>query len=254
MVGIYLSGTGNTKHCITKLLSAIDERAEAYPIESDSAIARIKENDTVIMAYPTQFSNVPYMVRDFIERNGDLWEGKKIFCVVTMGAFSGDGAGCSARILRKHGAIILGGLHIKMPDAVCDNKMLKRPLEENRRIVKEADKKIESVAAEIRNDNKYPQDGLSFAARLVGLFGQRLWFYNKTANYSHKLKISDDCIGCGICSSNCPMGNISITDGKAVPGDRCAMCYRCISHCPCTAITLLGNKVYEQCTYEKYTE
>ena len=60
MVGIYLSGTGNTKHCI--------------------------EN--------------------------------------TMGAFSGDGAGCTARLLKKYGAHILGGLHVKMPDSVCDSKLL----------------------------------------------------------------------------------------------------------------------------------
>lgn len=42
-----------------------------------------------------------------------------------MGAFSGDGAGCTARLLKKYGAIILGGLHIKMPDSVCDSKLLK---------------------------------------------------------------------------------------------------------------------------------
>ena len=59
-----------------------------------------------------------------------------------MGAFSGDGAGCTARLLKKYGASILGGLHIKMPDSVCDSKLLKKTLEENREIVKQADKKI----------------------------------------------------------------------------------------------------------------
>ena len=30
---------------------------------------RIEEYETVVLAYPTQFSNAPYMVRDFIRRN-----------------------------------------------------------------------------------------------------------------------------------------------------------------------------------------
>ena len=48
------------------------------------------------------------MVRDFIKRNASLWKGKKVFCVNTMGLFSGDGTGCTARILKKYGAEILG--------------------------------------------------------------------------------------------------------------------------------------------------
>ena len=30
-----------------------------------------------------------------------IWKDKKVICVATMGAFSGDGAGCSARLLKK---------------------------------------------------------------------------------------------------------------------------------------------------------
>ena len=51
---------------------------------------------------------------------------------------------------------------------------------------------------------------------------------------------------------NCPMGNLSIQNGKAVNFGKCAMCYRCISTCPKKAITLLGKEVVEQCRYEKY--
>lgn len=78
-----------------------------------------------------------------------------------------------------------------MPDAVCDSKLLKKSLEENRRIVHKADEKIDKATSHIKRDGKYPKEGLSFFAHMAGLFGQRLWFYKKTADYSKKLKISE---------------------------------------------------------------
>ena len=251
MIGIYLSGTGNTKHCVEKLVYLIDDTAKCVPLEYPQIVRILEKRETIILGYPTQFSNAPFMVRDFIKKNDSLWKGKKVFCINTMGLFSGDGAGCAARILKKYGAKILGGLQIKMPDSVCDNKLLKKDIEENRQIVKNADRRIEQVAEQIRR-GKYPQEGLSFIAHIKGLFGERLWFYHKTRGYTDKLKISDACIGCGLCSKECPMENIQMKDEKAVSGNRCTMCYRCISLCPQKAITLLGDQVMEQCRYEKY--
>lgn len=251
MIGIYLSGTGNTKHCIEKLTNLLNSSAKVIPLESTDIIEEIKNNSIIILGYPTQYSNAPYMVRDFINRNKSLWNEKKILCVATMGAFSGDGAGCTARLLKKYGAVILGGLHIKMPDSVCDSKLLKKTTEQNREIIYQADKKIESVARQIKQ-GKYPNNGITPISHIIGLLGQRLWFYKKTTGYTDKLKISSDCVGCGLCVPLCPMKNLSIQNGKAVADKKCTMCYRCISHCPAKAITLLGSEVKEQCRYEKY--
>lgn len=65
MIGIYLSGTVNTKHGVEKLIALMDSSSKAIPLESDN-IEEIKKQDTIIFGYPTQYSNVPYMVKDFI--------------------------------------------------------------------------------------------------------------------------------------------------------------------------------------------
>ena len=251
MIGIYFSGTGNTKHCSEYLLRLLDEDAPSYSIENGNAIDAIRSSDEIIFAYPVYYSYLPKIVYDFIVNNSAAWKDKNIFVVATMGLFSGDGAGCAARLFKKYGAKILGGLHIKMPDCIGDVKLLKKSFEENKELVKRADAKIESLATKIKC-GKYPQDGLNLIDRIVGCIGQRLWFRRKTKNYSDKLKISYNCIGCGQCANLCPMGNIILKNNKAFAGNRCTMCYRCIGLCPKQAITLLGNSVIEQCRFDKY--
>ena len=107
MTGIFFSGTGNTKYCISRFLSAIGGEHRLYPIEDSAAVSAISEADEIVFAYPVYYSNLPKIVRDFITDNRDLWRGKRIFIIATMGAFSGDGAGVSARLFRKFGAEIL---------------------------------------------------------------------------------------------------------------------------------------------------
>ncbi len=253
MIGIYFSGTGNTRHCVEKLTSLLDKTGACFPLEARDITVHIQNQDIIVFGYPTQFSNAPFFVRDFIRTNASLWSGKKILCVNTMGLFSGDGTGCTARLFRKYGATVLGGIQLKMPDSVCDSKLLKKTPEENHQILQAADERIEQIAEQIKQGS-YPKEGLSFLDHLKGLFGQRLWFYRKTTGYTNKLSVSDACIGCGLCSRECPMQNLQIKNGKAVADNRCTMCYRCISRCPKQAITLLGKEVIEQCRYEHYTD
>lgn len=104
-------------------------------------------------------------------------------------------------------------------------------IEQNRKIIRQADEKIENTVGQIRQGT-YSQEGLSLIAHMAGLFGKRLWFYRKTVGYTDKLKISDNCTGCGLCVSLCPMENILIKDGRAVADNKYTMCYRCISRCP----------------------
>lgn len=42
--------------------------------------------------------------------------------------------------------------------------------------------------------------------------------------------------------------------GIAIQKGRCTMCYRCVNYCPRQAVTLLGKKLYEQCTIETYLQ
>lgn len=251
MIGVYFSGTGNTEYCVEYVLNQVGSNGASYAIESEEVIAAAKSSAEIVFGYPVYYSNLPKIVREFIVSNAELWLGKKIFVIATMGLFSGDGAGCSARLFKKYGAEILGGLHLKMPDCIGDVKLLKKSLAENRKIILEAEHKMDLAINRI-NNGKFPQEGLNFFYRIAGVFGQRLYFSGKTKRYFTKIRTDESkCVKCGLCASLCPMSNIVIAD-TVVYRDKCTMCYRCFANCPKQAITIIGKHVYEQCKFDNY--
>jgi len=254
MIGIYFSGTGNSKYALEVFIREYDNNSVLFSIEDKNLIEHINSHEEIVFSYPVQYSAVPKILSDFIHNNFSVWQGKKVFIIATMALFSGDGAGVLGRMLTQYGAQITGGLHLQMPDSIADEKVLKRSFQKNIQLVQKANSKIIQAVACIKN-GKYPQEGLGTLSRLAGFLTQRLWFGYRTAKYSDKLKIdADKCIGCTKCVKICPTENIIITDNKAVGTDKCTMCYRCVNACPKQAITLLGKKVIAQTSVEKYLQ
>jgi ferredoxin len=252
MTGLYFSSTGNTKYCVEEFIHCFDSNNQAFSIEASGLDTILANEGIIVFGYPIQFSNIPKIVKDFILNNGKLFNNKKVFIIATMGLFSGDGTGCSARLIKKYNAKIIGGLHIKMPDCIGDVKLLKKTLEENQSLIREANKKIH-VCAEKLKAEKPTKTGLNIFYHIAGLFGQRLWFYGKTLSYKEKPDINlEKCSNCGLCIKNCPMKNLEKIKNKIINKRKCTMCYRCVNNCPSQALTILRKQVYEQCSYKKY--
>ena len=56
MVGIYFSGTGNTRYCVEEFLSNYGSDAEAYSIESPEALRALEAHSDILFAYPIYYS------------------------------------------------------------------------------------------------------------------------------------------------------------------------------------------------------
>ena len=140
-----------------------------------------------------------------------------------------------------------------MTDCIGDVKLLKKPLDKNRKTISKAERKMDLAIHKIKK-GIYPKEGLNFFCRIAGAFGQRLYFGGKTKHYYTKIRTDErKCVKCGLCVSLCPMANIGIED-RVVFRDKCTMCYRCFANCPKQAITILGKQVYEQCRFDNYKD
>ena len=53
------------------------------------------------------------------------------------------------------------------------------------------------------------------------------------------IKVTHDCVGCGLCTKVCPSGSMQMEKGKAVHiSEKYQTCLACIHNCPYKALTM----------------
>lgn len=62
--------------------------------------------------------------------------------------------------------------------------------------------------------------------------------YVKSPKLPLKIKTNKDCVKCGKCAKNCPVGAISFDNPTCTDKSKCITCMRCISECPKKARSL----------------
>jgi flavodoxin len=59
MVGIYFSGTGNTKHCVDIFMERYGGQGGAVSVERPETADAVRKSDGIVFAYPIYFSSLP---------------------------------------------------------------------------------------------------------------------------------------------------------------------------------------------------
>ena len=253
MIGIYFSGTGNTRWCVERFVSLAKKDAPCFSIEDKTVLAELAKHNTVVFGFPVYFSNLPKIVKEFIKINADSFNGKKVFIIATRLLHNAYGIGYARDMLKDCGAEFIGSLQLNMPENIRDLwiTMLYTGKKLDVKIVTKAEKKL-ARAASLFTYGVYTKGGLTPLNFLVGKVLSLLPFYPKTDKYITAPKaIAGRCNNCGKCVKLCPMNNIKIVDGIVNAGVQCTICYRCCNSCPTQALTVLGRKVYGQYTFDR---
>ena len=255
MIGIYFSGTGNTRYCVEQFVSLVEKDAKCFSIEDKNTITELPKHDMIVFGFPVYYSNLPKITKAFIEGNKNSFAGKKIFIIATKALHNAYGMGYARDMFKDCGADVIGSLQFKMPENIRDLwiTMLYTGKKLDGNMVRKAEINIAQAAAMFKN-GAYTKSGLTPLNYIIGMILKRIPFYPKTDKFIKAPKVNTGkCSGCGKCAKICPMNNIKIVANGVVSGYKCTVCYRCCNSCPTQALTVLGKRVYGQYSFDPIT-
>lgn len=232
----YFSGTGNSLAVakrIGELLGDTDLVSIPAVMQQDQVLST--PSGRVGIVCPVYDSGVPVMVRDFCRK---LNTGKVpyVFSVVTLGGTGGSALKMVHKALQEQNEKGLdAGFLVKMPGNFPPVAVPPSG-DKVRTILDEAEVEIQRIIPLIR-DNRPQRIGFYPGSSLLQalLYGG---FARGVHSGDEKFSVSDSCTACGTCASVCPMGNISLSEGKPVYHHRCELCCACLNFCPVQAIDL----------------
>ena len=230
---VYFSGTGNSRWCAEHLAEQLgDSLTDAAPFLRDGIAAELQSVKPWVFVCPTYAWQPPRAFVAFLDA-AYLSGNRDAYFVMTCGAELGTvektlEALCSRKSLRFRGV-----LQVVMPDNYL--VMFRAPEQEKaRRIVAAARPVLETGAAAVAAGKNFPARKTGALDRLKsGPVNEGFYrFFIKAKRF----RTTDACIGCGKCAALCPLGNVTLENGRPVWGDRCTHCMACLCGCPQEAV------------------
>lgn len=241
---LYYTGTGNSEYVAKRLGQLLQES----PVNLIRAIragenSRLYSEKPWVICTPTYAWRIPHVIEDWFSRS-EFSGNKDVYFVLTCGDGVGKAGKYAERLCAKKGLNYKGLAKIVMPENYI--AMFDAPDEkEAMKIVAAADPVIDQLASEILELKEIAEAGQLAGGFLSSVVNDAFYRF---AIRDRKFTVSDQCIGCGLCESLCPMGNIEITDHKPKWNGNCTHCMACICHCPQKAIEY-GKKSVGQVRY-----
>ena len=225
----YFTGTGNSLYVAKRM----DEDLRSIP-QAIHGEKQVYKAEKIGIVCPVYGHEMPGMVKDFLKKA--VFQSEYLFVVLTYGNIHGGAAELAEKELKASGKKADYINTILMVDNFLPGFDMKEQL------ALEPEKKVEEHIAEMKRDVDARRHWSQPAAE-----EDRNWhqvYLKRRENIQKEsgktiYQVTENCIGCGICTRVCPAGCIHLEKQKAVhTAENCQMCMACIHHCPENAVRL----------------
>ncbi len=233
-VFVCFTGTGSTKMVCEAAAEAFRAQGGDARIEllrADRPAPDLSDADRLIVAFPVHGFNAPAPVLRYL-KSLPASDGGVAYLLRTSGeplSLNDAAVLAPARMLRKKGWRVAGDLHYVMPYNIIF-----------RHSDGMASRMWRAVLARIARDAACIAAGEG-SLPAVGLWGRTVSAVCRIEHPAAPLigrgfRVTQACIGCGLCARSCPQGNIRMEGGMPVFGGSCAICMACAFGCPKDAV------------------
>ncbi len=240
---VYFSATGNCEYAAEKIAEATADTAVSMT-ELCGEI-ELSGQEYLGIVVPTYFWGLPSYVEEFLQSTSfKNSEGLYVYFVATYGGTVGQADYFAKKILQNKGISLAASFGIK----TVDNWTVSFDVNDKAEIEKtlaEESKQLESVICKVKGKER---EFIRKDKKMLFVCKGARYFYDKARQTAH-FNVDDNCIGCGACEKNCPVGAIKIKDGKPNwVSYSCTLCFGCLHNCPAFAINY-GNKTQKNGQY-----
>jgi ferredoxin len=231
----YFSGTGNS----LAIARQISERLSDCELISISQImtataepsGRITGTAVGIVA-PIYMHNMPRIVSRFIETIETV---EYLFMVFTGGGSLGSGLRKTRRLCARLGLPLSAVFNIPMPSNYTPHGC--PTAEEQTELLATAAARVKDVVEAVEGQVVHFDDSnTSFVNTWLHPGPMYQLGYRFIPRMDAGFAVADACTACETCARVCPVGNISMVDGRPVFHHKCEQCYACLQWCPVQAI------------------
>ena len=226
----WFSGTGHSLEAAREIGRELGD--EVRKISTSPEGADLREYGRIGFVFPVYAWGMPELVERFI---GSSRFGKDsyIWAAAMSGGNQGPALKGCARAVRKSGGRLRAGFALKRPLTEEDGestgliKIMQNVSRARPGLLKDRKEEIVRIIGE--GAFRRPEG----VRPLGNFFGSILHAPAVKAFLSQDKAFfqTESCNGCGVCVQICPVGNLSLNDGKLNWAGRCQQCYACLAGC-----------------------
>lgn len=223
----YFTGTGNSLY--------VAKQIEKKPVSIPQVIHKDNLNfsaESIGIVSPVYGHEVPPMVRDFMKKA--VFNTNYFYMILTYGNRHGGAAELAEKLCDECG-IKVSYINVIM---MADNWLPSFDMNEQKKADKNADENLSVILEDLKVRKKMISPVTDVDRTAHRQFLDRMSQMPANA-WQHLLKVTENCIGCGVCEKVCPTASIKVTNGKALHiSENCQTCLACAHACPQKAIQL----------------
>ncbi len=229
----YFSGTGNSLYVARMLAKGLGE-AEVVPIPQAILQPPAAPAERIGFVFPVYMWGMPLIVERFC-RGIQADSSAYCFGVVTCGGSAGGTLAQLEQTLASRNLTLAFGAVVQMPGNYTP--LYGAPSETTqRKLFNQATLRLNAILEDLHASRRGQVDrGSWFGRTVMSGFVYRFGSRHLAAG-DVKFFADERCNSCGLCAKVCPVGNITLQNGKPAWQHRCEQCMACLQWCPQEAI------------------
>ena len=242
---LWYSGCGNSRFVADQLSAKLGDSNMVFIPQAarDDMPLEFQDDEILGIVFPVYSWSVPKLVSEFLRKVKITGRPSYIFAACTCGDETGLTIRHLKKDLKKQGLTLDVFFSFQMPETYINLPGFKLDTDENAlRKINAAKSSLQETVRLIKERAQGNFDKLKGGSSFLKSNILKPLFYGLLIT-DRKFRVSDSCIGCGLCAKNCPLQNITIENDRPKWNGHCTNCMSCYHRCPKNAINFGKNTV-----------